>query len=148
MECKDVKDLLSLFQDGEMDNVRSEQIKSHLKSCSACQQEWRLLQQLEQEMKNLPQVEPSLSFTATIMGRVKDRQKKSWLHLPSMVYSLVFLLFFVLGFYLTKESAPTAEPENETMYITQLMEESQSLALLSVQGETFNILAGDQKNGW
>ena len=99
-------------------------------------------------MKNLPQVESAASFTSAVMARVKEQKKKSWLGLPSMVYSLVFLLFFVLGFFLTKESPTTIEPEKETLYITQLLEESQSLALLSVQSETFNLLAGDKNNGW
>lgn len=147
MECKDVKDLLSLLQDGELDYARSQEVEAHLKGCQDCQHEWQLLRQLEKGMKDLPMLEPGASFTAAVMVRVKEKKKRSWLSLPSMVYSLVFLLFFVLGFFLTKESPSTTEPRQEIISISQLLEESQSLALLSVQGETVNLLAGDQNSG-
>lgn len=52
MTCKDVRDLINAYADGELDLVRSLEIEQHLQGCSACSQIYRNHQTLKVAMSD------------------------------------------------------------------------------------------------
>lgn len=133
LECKDVKPRLSAFQDNELDEVSKARIAAHIKECEGCRLELKRMVQAVERMAQLPEVEPTDNFTALVMGRVKTRKKLRWLALPSLVYSLIFILFFIVGWWLQttlKKPAPLM-PKEELM--AQVFYQSQNLSLSAVQ---------------
>jgi anti-sigma factor RsiW len=152
---KELNALLSRYQDGELDHATREKIDSHLQECSVCKEELSLLEMVTSGVKQLPQVDVSPRFTAELMDRVNRTQRtgKRWgfrFTLPSVVYSLVFLLFLGLGFIVNGllTGSPVApapgfsarQEQSQELQIAQLLNESQQLTLIHVQDQTMDLL--------
>lgn len=150
--CDAVTALLSRYQDNELDREMQEKISTHLLECDACRKELESLEQVTHQVKQLPEVETALNFTAVVMGKIieKEEEKIGWFKLPSLAYSLVFILFLLLGVWFNSSlgningGSPLNQPET---YMAQLLTESQNLRLINVQDSSMELLDTGNGNG-
>jgi predicted anti-sigma-YlaC factor YlaD len=157
--CHDVGQLLSRYQDGELDQSRQEQVDLHLQQCSECRSQLNMMVQVTQQVKQLPEMEADMRFTHQVMGKVRQSRirQNRWFAVPSVVYTFVFMFFLVVGFYATRNIDPlntgqqftislndaeeSSQSENQAeQYLSQLVTETQSLRLMSVHENALNLL--------
>ncbi len=151
---KEVHGLLSRYQDNELDAVWREKISAHLEECSACRFQLQELAQVTRALQTLPEVDTSPYFTQQLMATVTQhyREKRSWSNLfamPSLVYSLVFIVFLGLGLWgIGALSQPDMFPSNNDLKpqvqesdFTRVFSQSQQLSLLHVQAQSFELFA-------
>lgn len=155
VRCNEIRTNLSRYQDsGPGYELLTPQMRDaivlHLQECTACRSQLEQLQMVTKKVKSLPEVEAAPNFTARVMGRLQESQQRQRFSLPSWVYSFVFLLFLVLGFFIsnTLEKAGTVEGSvqlQEEMFLAQTLVESQDLRLLMVHDSSVELLtnAGD-----
>ena len=148
MKCDEVKPALSAYQDNELDTAAGAAVRTHLEECQNCRSEYRELQILYRRLETMPEKEPAANFTSLIMGKVKEREQRHWFSLPSFAYSLVFLFFFILGLIITANLKDNPAPQQEEMFVSNILIESQDLGLINIQDNTFALLVnGGKKNG-
>ena len=140
MKCKDIKKLLSPYQDREITENISNRITAHLKACRHCKQELKSLEQIIYELKNLADIEPESSFNARIMERLKKVKRSTVFPLPSIVYSLIFVIFFTLGFIINSILDNGNQQKLKKPSVVNLLLENQDLSLINVQDKTIKIL--------
>ncbi len=140
--------LLNRYQDNELEVSTRERVRIHLEECVACRAEFMLLEEVISGVKSLSPAEPMDGFTGQLMEKVHRSQEKSagifGLGIPSVVYSIVFILFLGLGIMVngmfnTPEALPTENIQTtlpQEVYITQLLNESHQLSLIDVQDTT------------
>jgi predicted anti-sigma-YlaC factor YlaD len=150
--CDAVTALLSRYQDNELDRDMQEKISSHLRECDACRKELESLEQVTHQVKQLPEVEPALNFTAVVIGKIieKEEEKTRWFKLPSLAYSFVFILFLLLGVWFNSSLGDIngAPGKNQTeTYMAQLLTESQNLHLINIQENAMELLDTGNGNG-
>ncbi len=81
MQCKEVNQLLSAYQDSRLTEKEQEEIRSHLQTCIACQKEEQTLLDIWNMLKVLEPIEPSPDFRARFWQRVYEEEKLSpWGH--------------------------------------------------------------------
>jgi len=139
MNCTETRRYLSAFLDNEVPARQGEDIRAHLDTCPSCRQEWQLLTQLDTRLKKLPDIEAGLAFTARVMGRIKEKEQPRFLPFfqPAFAYSIVFLVFLVIGFfwagtlYRNGQSSSRQDP-----VFSRVLLESQDLNLINVQEQT------------
>ena len=150
--CDAVTALLSRYQDNELDREMQGKVSTHLLECGACRKELELLEQVTHQVKQLPEVETAVNFTAVVMGKIieKEEEKIQWFKLPSLAYSFVFILFLLLGVWFNSSlgningGSPQTQPET---YMAQLLTESQNLRLINVQDSSMELLDTGNGNG-
>lgn len=145
--CTEIKPYLSRYQDGEADDRLCEQIRRHLETCEACRRELRQMEQVTAGVGRLPGAGAQPGFTAQVMARVLEKQRKKtrWFELPSVVYSFVFILVCLLTLLLNptlRREKP--EPVKINDYSTLLVE-SQRLNLIEVQDKTLDLLYNNEE---
>lgn len=143
MKCDQVLSVLSRFQDGECDEKESLRILSHLDECKCCQEELTRMGQILELMNGMEEVKPTPNFTAKTMARVKEYRTSSFMPLPSLVYSFVFVLFFLLGLILSQPFETGKADEKREMTVVQILMESQNLNQFTAQDKTINWLNKD-----
>lgn len=146
MKCKQVLCILSRFQDGECEENEKLEVASHLRQCKHCQQELNRLDQTLETIKGLEEAEPAQNFTAMIMETVKGYKRTPAIPLPSLLYSFVFILFFLLGLIpvLPFESGKISEKKELTM--VQILMESQNLSQFDTQNKTISLFSRGESN--
>lgn len=149
--CDAVTALLSRYQDNELDRELQERISTHLLACEACRKELESLEQVTHQVKQMPEVDTSVNFTAVVMGKIKEKEERiGWFKLPSLAYSFVFILFLLLGVWFNSSLGNTngGSPQNQPgMYMAQLLTESQNLRLINVQDSAMELLDTGNGNG-
>jgi predicted anti-sigma-YlaC factor YlaD len=150
--CDTVSALLSRYQDNELDRDMQVKISTHLLECDACRKELESLEQVTHQVKQLPEVDTAVNFSAVLMGKIieKEKEKIRWFKLPSLAYSFVFILFLLLGAWFTSSLGDIngASGQNQTeTYIAQLLTESQNLHLINVQENAMELLDTGNGNG-
>lgn len=139
MNCTETRRLLSAFLDNEVPARLGEEIRAHLGTCPSCRWEWQLLSQLDTRLKKLPDIEAGLAFTARVMGRIKEKEQPRFLPFltPAFAYSIVFLVFLVIGFFLAGTLYRNGRTDSQEKPIfTRVLLESQDLNLINVQYRT------------
>lgn len=161
--CHLVTASLSRYQDGETTPEAARSIERHLDSCAHCTSELQLLRQVTTGVKSIPPVDAAGDFTAQAMSRIMETAAREsnapelaarpfgfWKR-PSLVYSFVFVLFLVFGFFINShlgngivngnsEDPASAAVESGSAYIARVLNESQDLNLSNVQDQTVAIL--------
>jgi hypothetical protein len=146
---------LSRYQDNELDLVTREKIDTHLQECEVCQKELMQLRDVIKRIKQLPEVETDPAFNARVLGKMMDKENKHrWTWLPSsdslakVIYSIVFIIFLVLGIWLNMTTVsiipnatndPNLDLQQEQQMVLLLVE-SQDLGLINVQDKTIAML--------
>lgn len=141
MDCKKIRVLLSSYQDEEVNERDRSEISSHLLKCESCRREFELLESVKSEIKKMGEIEPPQNFTPLIMGKIREVKRFGLFSVPSMVYSFVFIIFFVLGFLINVnvDSKSNVEKHKE-VYISNLLVKSQNLSLIYIQDKTIDMI--------
>lgn len=147
MTCNEVNAILSLYQDNELDTKKKSAVRAHLKKCVDCRLEYHRLETVVQAVKNLAEVEPALNFTSLVMGRIIAREKRRWFAVPQFAYSLIFIIFFIIGVFIAVNLGNGTAQQPEEVYISGFLAESQELSLLDIQDNTFALLYNGHNGG-
>ncbi len=139
MTCQESRKQLSVLQDNELEADFRTALCQHLEKCAACRAEWGGLEELLTVLQRLPENEPSPALAAAVMSRIVPRPagKRRWL--PSLAYTLTFLLVFVGGFLLTLPHRQEQVAVQNEMTATQILLNGCRLGLLNVQDATLAI---------
>lgn len=148
-QCKEITPYLNRYQDGEVDEDLRQKIQAHLAQCPDCTLELQLLDQVTTVVKNLSEIEPQLNFTAQVMSQIKEKEQPRWFalpSLPSLAYSIVFIVFCILGLLLNPqmktpkiEAVPVVNAADYADFPT-LLAESQQLNLIEIQDKTIEMV--------
>src|SRR3990172_2267106 len=99
MNCT-FRDYVSPYLDGELDRLKEEEMKTHLKACSACQEELDLLLEIRESLKEtaaLTKAPPLLQ--ERIRGKLRPARRIAFIPRWNFAYGVVLvavLLTFVL----------------------------------------------------
>jgi len=75
MNCEKYKELLSEYQEGELDKKVSAEIQKHLNKCKSCQQELNILFKINSLTKELPRYTPSSEVVLKIKSSIHPLPK-------------------------------------------------------------------------
>ncbi len=148
--CSEIIPYLNRYRDGEADEHLRQKIQAHLAQCPDCTLELQLLDQVTIRVKNLPEIEPRLNFTAQVMSQIKEKENPHWFalpSLPSLAYSIVFIVFCILGLLLNPQlKTPKTEsvPVIKTADYITLLAESQQLNLIEIQDKTIEMVYNEE----
>jgi anti-sigma factor RsiW len=150
--------LLNRYQDSELDESSRREFEAHLSNCPQCREQSSLWTSMQETIKGFEEVDTDLNFNARLMAEIHQKKPvhaNGWwkifpgLRLPlnSVVYSLVFVVFLVVGFWvqnsLTTHSATQNNPVvqlQEEQHLSDILSESQHLSLLTVQRQSLDLL--------
>ena len=99
MDCTQVKNLLSDYADGLLDEETRAAFEGHLSSCPECRKEAKALQSLIQDLRSLPPVAPPADFLRQLHKRMEQ---------PSRFRQIMEKLFFPIKFKIPLEIAGAA----------------------------------------
>ena len=114
MECKEIREILSLYIDNMLDENIAEEISMHLSSCDACKNEYEELLSLTAILNDLPDVEIPKEFderlhTALLGVQMEDdtemsviipiKGKRSWWRRLSAVAAIFVVGIFAFAMY-------------------------------------------------
>ncbi|MBW2206153.1 MAG: zf-HC2 domain-containing protein [Deltaproteobacteria bacterium] len=99
MECSKVKELLSEYLDGMLDEEASARVQAHLSECADCRDEHASLKALVHELGAMEAVTPPVDFLARLHERMEE---------PSWFSKLMHTLFVPLRFKIPLEFAAVA----------------------------------------
>lgn len=99
MECSKVKELLSEYLDGMLDEEASARVQAHLSQCADCRVEHASLEVLVHELGTMEPVTPPVDF----LDRLHERMEE-----PSWFSKLMHTLFVPLRFKIPLEFAAVA----------------------------------------
>jgi predicted anti-sigma-YlaC factor YlaD len=147
MNCKDIKLLLSAYQDNELDAIINKEVSEHLSICENCQREFNNLKELNNRLMKLETHHLPLNFSSNIMSEIKAKHsnKKSFggIRNVSFLYSFVFLLFIIIGMIFIQVKPDSINnkitKQNDT-YMTSLLSSEQQLGLLDIQDNIMGIV--------
>ena len=74
MKCSQIKNKLSAYLDGEIQDNERETVASHLKTCAVCQEELAALVKVKECLSVLPGMEVPLYFMTRLRQRIKDEE--------------------------------------------------------------------------
>ena len=139
MNCQKICLLLSPYQDNECDEKIRSEVSNHLQKCTHCQNEFEKLELIKKEISRLSTIEPKPHITANIMSKLREKKKAPLFPLPSVIYSIIFIIFFIMGVLVNKDF----ETKREEITISQLLLQGQDLNSILIDDKTFDLL----KNG-
>ena len=115
-------------------------VKSHLKECESCEKELEELEEIRLQIKSLDEVDTPENFTPSVMAKIRKKVKLPVFSIPSVVYSFVFIVFFILGFFINGHTEKNDFGKQEKVNLSNIFLESQNLSLIIVQEDTMKII--------
>jgi predicted anti-sigma-YlaC factor YlaD len=109
MKCHNVQKKLSAYQDGELEPLEQEQVRSHLLSCRDCRNQFAELEGAWQTLGEFEQIHPDPWFYQQIVRQIKKPREQGLLPnfqrvfqlMPSPVIASILLAIGILaGTYL------------------------------------------------
>ncbi len=88
LSCKEVKDLLSAYYDGELGVAASKQIEEHLDVCADCRRELEDIERLSGEIKSLEFPAGDEAFAASLSAALASQVQKSKKNPGSIWYKM------------------------------------------------------------
>jgi hypothetical protein len=125
MNCKDIENILSLYEDDLLSDAEKQAVEQHLKSCSKCAKAFAQLQKTGSLVDGLAEVEPPPWFKQKIMSRVREEAAKKslaqkWLYplrirIPIQIMATIVVAVFAVYIYRsvnnqTKVGMPMTSP--------------------------------------
>ncbi len=102
MDCREVKDRLSPYLDGELPTELARQIAHHLAGCEVCQRELAALTRLDAALGRLQAPVPP-ALAEAVLTRLARRRRPWW---RSLALAASLVLGIVLGGTLTRDFYP------------------------------------------
>ena len=134
-DCKEIKELLTSYIDGELDAKNSGLLKQHLRGCSLCSEELKAIEEVRGLLKTKKTVEPPPFLEDRIISAVKDtitQQGQQWQLFPGewklipLFSALLIALVFIWSNY-TDQTASSTPVED---YIYSNMTAENNIILL------------------
>ena len=72
MKCSQVQERLSAFQDGELNPRERESISDHLKSCSACREQYAEMEKVWRALGDLREILPEPGFYGELVKKINE----------------------------------------------------------------------------
>jgi anti-sigma factor RsiW len=122
MRCYNIRKLISMYQDGELDDRRSGEVRDHLAGCESCRMEESALREALAMLNAWPAPEPRAGFEAVlsrIEGHARTRRTLigvARLPLPNWAAAGLAILSIAGGSILAVlpgERAPGARPSGQ-----------------------------------
>lgn len=89
MNCQKIKKLLNPYIDRALDASTAQQVEEHLKSCSACYEEYLKLKQVVSALNSISLQPAPVDFTQSIMAKISQKEiqiQTSWMdHLKKRI---------------------------------------------------------------
>ena len=92
IECSQIRNRLSAFLDGEVDEPERFLIEEHLKSCVNCQKEVEKLSQVSDFLNLVTEVEVTPYFIPRLRQRIKEEEARQVFRLPFYNWAKRFLV--------------------------------------------------------
>jgi anti-sigma factor RsiW len=73
MDCKDIREKLSAYMDGELDAALMKAVTDHVEACEACRDEVRRMEAAWDLLESVPVPEPSLGLKGRILQKAAGR---------------------------------------------------------------------------
>ena len=110
MNCLKAEEQFSAYLEDELDYQAIKVLETHLDACESCRREFTLFRESLNLLHQLPQIEPSTEFNATLQAHLADIQVESipfWRRVLQPLYSQTYLalsgvavlLVMAAGFY-------------------------------------------------
>jgi len=144
MTCREVRQRLSAFADGELSVDRAEAAAAHIKSCVICGHDWAEMRRLHTQLTAVQAPQLSPNFTARVMARLRadTRPAPAKRRLATtFAYALIIAAALAIGFLLEFPLRPPAASPKE-FDLVSLWTESRTLNLLSLQDRTLALIPG------
>lgn len=141
MNCQRIARMLSARQDGELNPALEREVKSHLRACAACRDEWIGLQRLIGRLRLLPPPASDPFFPTRVMAALPARSAGGLRFLRAVAYALVFVLIVAGGFFLQMDAGRRSLPGPAAATFSAVLLEPQDLGLLSIQDDTLSLFA-------
>jgi len=94
LNYREIREKISSYMDNELDSEQSKCVGQHLLHCPVCQEELKLLQQVDAEVKKMPAYSPSAQFSALLMQQITKESALSEKHGFISNIFLYFVKFF------------------------------------------------------
>ena len=75
MNCLQAEEYFSAHYEDTLDYQTLQRFESHIDECQGCEREYTLFRESVQTSQQLPQIEPSPSFTSTLQQRLSEEQR-------------------------------------------------------------------------
>jgi len=134
--CRQIKEQLSAYLDGELDEGQRHAVAAHLQTCPACRRELELLTALDGALGSLTAPAPP-DLAGRVLARLPRRRRAWWQNL-ALAASLV--LGIILGGTVARDFYPRTT-ENGAVYETASLDAFHDFP----QGSLGTILASYQK---
>jgi hypothetical protein len=76
MNCAQIKKIISIYIDGELDNQQKEFLNTHLKACPNCQKIYNGYLKTWQSLEKFSSIDAPSNFNALFWERVKQQEKE------------------------------------------------------------------------
>jgi hypothetical protein len=156
MKCEEVRNILSRFQDRELDKKREAQVQEHLFKCEQCNQEMELLDLVVDRVTKISEVDVPPNFSALVMNKVHQKEKHRYFSLSPVFYSFIFIIFAIVLFmfsvnFMKNGQEKTAQfpifsKASDLSEYSNILAESQYLSLMEVQDKTIDMLVNGREN--
>ncbi len=152
MNCINVKKILNRYQDNELGDIEREKLSNHLEICTECSKELTEMNNIISDLLKLESVPAPLNFEHKIMSQIYKKEDKRVSFFPvryiSIVYTLIFIIFFSFGLFLIDIENPQKNIiiSNADINISALLASEQELGLLDIQGRIINLVEIEIKN--
>lgn len=140
MTCERIRRLLSAYEDQELPDCMKGDINAHLGECAGCRSDFHALKQLRLELDRQAEIDPGVSFPARIMARLQPKREARWNPIPSLVYSLTFLVVFLFGFLVSKVERKQPPSGIKTIELSTVLIGTRHMGLASVQDQTVRLI--------
>jgi hypothetical protein len=130
MNCKDFKELLSAYADGELSLIQRDFIEEHLADCPDCMVTVNSYKSVNLKIKSLRDTQVMPDIKGTTMSNIKREQfikpTRKWLRpAPVVICAIITLLFVTVSVWAVtqKDPAYVTEAVNVDMFIYSSIEE-------------------------
>jgi hypothetical protein len=134
MNCKDLKELLSAYVDGELSRTQREFLEEHLAGCADCRAILKGYRAVNQKLASLREVPAMLDRKSAIMSKIKgvsNQPVRHWLH-PALVAIPIVAILIALSVLQPWSSFPGTQSVFAKAVVT--MEAIKSYRAISTPG--------------
>ncbi|WP_010252497.1 anti-sigma factor family protein [Acetivibrio cellulolyticus] len=155
-KCDEILELLSLYIDDELDEVRAHMVQEHIESCSHCKSEFEQLYEVVKMCKNVDEVELPESFKDALHKKLTDEQheignrkqliilRSRIMKTMSSVAAVLVIVFVVRGFMnISKNSTANMESSVSRNSLSTIIKEKDAKALTNEDAKDEIVEHGD-----
>ncbi len=129
VNCNEIKDMLSLYIDGELDEKEKKTVEEHVKICESCRYELEQYQKMINMLQNLVEEEPPKGYCNRLhekLLKVKKQKKTStrsrWLKYGSIAAAFVLVVsaIYISSNFSNLRMGSSAKSKNNVSYDSEM----------------------------